>query len=98
MDSIIETALAATTVAKTLVDLLRMATDTPRWVPPLAALFCGIISVLLLEIASKVALSADVLATVILAGIVSGGLSVGVTELQKRAVTAGVTRAKTPRG
>jgi len=92
VDSIIQSALAAATVAKTLVDIIRMAADLPRWLPPALAILGGIGSVVLLMIANKVGLDSAVLAQSVLAGILAGGLAVGVTELGTRAQAAASTR------
>lgn len=85
MDSILLLALSASMVAKTLVDMLRMAVDTPRWLPPVLAVGAGVGTVLLLMVAQGQALTAAALATAVLAGVLAGGSSVGVTELSNRA-------------
>jgi hypothetical protein len=85
VDSIILLALAGATVAKTLVDLLKMAMDTPRWVQPAAGIVAGILTILLMEVADRVAIDLAVGAQIVLAGILAAGSAIGVTELQKYA-------------
>ncbi len=86
METIIVQALAASTIVKALVDVARMAAPLPRWLPPLLAVLGGIAVVLLLMVAAGGALTAQLVAQAILAGILAGASAVGVTELQKRAV------------
>lgn len=92
MDSIIELATAAATIAKVIVDIIRMAADLPRWLPPALAIIGGIGSVVLLMIANRIGLDSAVLAQSVLAGILAGGLAVGVTELGARAQSATTAR------
>lgn len=87
MDSILGLALAASMISKCIVDLLRLAFDSPRWVPPLLAVGVGIAAVVLLMVASSQPLTAAALASAVLAGILAGGSAVGVTELSNRAAT-----------
>ncbi len=88
MDSIIILALSATTVAKTGVDLVRLGVDTPRWLPPALATVIGVGAVLLLMVATSVALDAAAIASAVLAGILAAGGAVGVTELSRQAEVA----------
>jgi hypothetical protein len=83
--NIILQAAAASTFVKILVDILRMATDPPRWASPLFAVSGGIAIILLLMVAGNVELTRAALANAVLAGIIAGGTAVGVTELGKRA-------------
>jgi hypothetical protein len=96
MDSIIELALAATAVAKTLIDLLRLATDLPRWGPPVGAIVVGIATVTLLALANGLPFTTQGTAQVILAGILAGGSAVGVTVLARTADSTVVTRRGGP--
>ena len=85
MDNIIILALSATAIAKTLVDLLRMAMDTPRWTPPVMAIIVGIGAVALMMLSEGTTFTPALWGRIILAGILAGGQAVGVTELAKRA-------------
>ncbi len=87
MDSILILALSAAMVAKALVDMLRLAADTPRWVPPVLALVVGVVAVLLLMVSQRTVLDSANLATAVLAGVLAGASAVGVTELSNRANT-----------
>jgi hypothetical protein len=55
--NIILQAAAASTFVKILVDILRMATDPPRWASPLFAVSGGIFIILLLMVAGNVPLT-----------------------------------------
>jgi hypothetical protein len=81
---IITLALAATTIVKALVDVLRMGWSSPAWAPPTLAMLGGIVVVLLLMVASGEPISQQAGAQAVLAGILAGGSAVGVTELQRR--------------
>jgi hypothetical protein len=83
--NIILQAAAAATFVKVLIDILKMATDPPRWAPPALAVSGGIGIILLLMVAGEVELTRAAIANAILAGIMAGGTAVGVTELSKRA-------------
>jgi hypothetical protein len=85
VETIITLALAATTVVKVLVDLARMAAPLPRWLPPLLAIGSGILVVLLLMVAEGRVVTAQLAAQAVLAGIMTGGMAVGVTEVARRA-------------
>jgi hypothetical protein len=79
-------ALAGVTVAKTGVDLVRMAkVKWDAWVYPLLALLFGIGAVVLFMLAAKVPFDQAAVAVAILGGILAGGGAVGVTDLSKRA-------------
>lgn len=86
--SVITWALAAATVAKAGVDLVRMGVpNLASWASPLLAVLLGISSVVLLMLAAGLALTAQLGATAVLAGILAAGSAVGVTELGKRTRT-----------
>ena len=77
--------LAAASIAKVLVDIVRMAFPTrPDWVSPVLALGFGILCAFLLSIANGALISQEMIAQNIIAGILAGGSSVAITELQKR--------------
>ena len=83
-DSILSVALAATTIAKVIVDIARQVAPLPGWSLPILALLFGIAAAFLLLIASGTAITAPMAAQATLAGILAAGGAVGVTELQKR--------------
>ena len=74
---IITLALAAATIVKVLVDLVKMAVSVPQWVPP---------SLALLLVANGKTIDVQLGSLAVLAGILAAGSAVGVTELQKRAL------------
>lgn len=82
---VITHALAAATVVKVLVDLVKMAVKPPAWVVAGLALGAGVGAVLLFMVAGGVALSPQLAATAVLAGILAAGSAVLSTDLQKRA-------------
>lgn len=82
---IITWALAAATVVKVLVDLLKMAIQPPSWATAALAIGGGIGAVVLFMVAGDVALTVQAMATAVLAGILAAGSAVLGTELQRRA-------------
>lgn len=84
---LVSLALAAATVVKIVVDLVKLALsgESPQWVPPLLALVLGPIVVVLLLLAAGQPLTTQTLAQAVLAGILSAGVAVGVTDIGKRA-------------
>ena len=87
MDNIIIVATAGGSIAKVLIDVVRMGVDLPRWAPPLLALIISPALVILLQVAAGVALTQQMLSTCALAGILAAGYAVGATELSKRGET-----------
>ncbi len=84
-DNILTASLAAASIAKILVDILRMAfPNRPSWVSPVLAIAFGILSALLLSIANGTEITQTMIAQNIIAGILAGGSSVALTEIQKR--------------
>ncbi len=83
-DTIIMQALAATTIVKVVVDMIRHAHPIPGLLVPLLALGIGIVTALLLVIADGHAITLALGAQSVLAGVLAAGSAVGVTELQKR--------------
>lgn len=85
MNLFITQAMAITTLAKVLVDMVKMAApDAPKWVFPALALgFSILIGVLMLS-ASGVPLSSENISQAILSAILAAGAAIGVTELQKK--------------
>ncbi len=82
--NIVTAALAAATIAKILVDLLRMTNKLPAWSSPLLAVAFGIAAAVLLQVAAGVAITPANTAQAVLAGIVAASTAIGSTELQKR--------------
>jgi hypothetical protein len=82
-------AIAATAIAKTVVDLVRMAHPKMKgWLPPTIAVAAGCIATALLQVSNAVAWSPQAVATTLLSGILAGGAAAGVTEIGKRAESA----------
>lgn len=84
---ILTLALATTTIAKILVDMIRLGGPLPAWASPVLALLTAICVANLLQVAAGVALTPATEATAILAGILAAGTAVGVTELARRTDT-----------
>lgn len=84
METIIGLALAATTVVKVLIDILKIGWDAPRWAAPALATLLGPAAVILLMLASAQALTEQTVAQAVLAGLLAAGGAVGVTELARR--------------
>lgn len=78
--------LAATTITKILVDLVRtMYPDKPpSWISPLLALLFGLVSAFLVTLATNDLTTIQQSAQTIISGIFAAGGAIGVTELQKR--------------
>lgn len=83
---ILQQALAAATICKVLVDLVRQTTKCPTWILPVLAILFGIGASLLMALATTSIISTAVVAQAIIAGILAAGSAMGVTELQKRAL------------
>jgi hypothetical protein len=81
---IVTAALAAATIAKILIDLLRMTNKLPGWTSPLLAVAFGIAAAFLLQLSAGVVMTPANAATATLAGIVAASTAIGSTELQKR--------------
>jgi hypothetical protein len=77
-------ALAAATIAKILVDMVRATQRLPAWASPLLALGFGILAAFLLQLAAGTELTVQSVAISTIAGVLAGGAAVGTTELQKR--------------
>lgn len=97
MDTILGLALAASMVTKTIVDLLKVAADVPRWTPPAVALAVGVGTVFLLMLSDGTAMTSAAIASAVLAGCLSAGAAIGVTELGRRADTVTTERRAAPR-
>ncbi len=82
--NIITLALAAATICKALVDMIRQGIALAGWISPLLAIAFGILATFLLLIADGSVLTPQLSAQAVLAGILAGASAVGVTELQKR--------------
>jgi hypothetical protein len=77
-------ALMAATLVKVVVDLVKMAAEVPQWVAPTLALLGGILFVVVIMIGSGVVMTAPMYAQAVIAGVLSGGMSIGSTALQSR--------------
>lgn len=83
---IIQETLAAATICKVLVDLVRQTAKVESWSYPLLALFFGIISSILLILSTNTVLDTNTVSRAVISGILAAGSAMGVTELQKRAL------------
>lgn len=85
-DNILTIALASAGIAKILVDVVRLGfPNRPTWVSPVLAILFGIISATILALSNGDALTVQTLAQNIIAGVLSGGSAIGITELSNRA-------------
>lgn len=84
-DEILMLVMAATAFAKPAVDMVRAAAGEklPGWASPPLAVLAAIGALLLLMVSQGTELTPQVIAQAILAGVLAGASSVGVTELQK---------------
>ncbi|MBX0328700.1 hypothetical protein K2Z83_13540 [Oscillochloris sp. ZM17-4] len=85
--SIVTAALAAATIAKILVDLVRMTNKLPAWSSPILAVVFGVAAAFLLQLAAGTEFTSSLAAQSVLAGIVAASTAIGSTELQKREKT-----------
>ena len=75
--SIITLALAAVTVVKVLVDLVRMGySDLPRWASPLLAVLFGLAAAFLVVASNGTIITGPIASQCVLAGILAGGAAV----------------------
>ena len=81
---VIQFSLMSATLVKIVVDLVKMAAEVPQWVAPALALTMGIGFVLIVMIASEVTMTPAMYAQGVIAGVLSGGMSIGSTALQSR--------------
>lgn len=85
-DNIFLLSVAATTLVKVAVDIVRLAfVVPPRWMSPLLAVIIGPIVAMLLVLESGVLMSDQTVARCFLAGLLAAGGAVGVTELARKA-------------
>lgn len=77
-------ALMSASLVKVVVDLVKMAAEVPQWVAPALALVLGIGFVLVIMVASSIEMTAPTYAQGVIAGVLSGGMSIGSTALQSR--------------
>lgn len=76
--------LMSATLVKIVVDLVKMAAEVPQWVAPTLALLLGITFVLVIMVAGDVVMTPAMYAQGVIAGVLSGGMSIGSTALQSR--------------
>jgi hypothetical protein len=72
------------TLVKVVVDLVKMAAEVPQWVAPTLALLLGIGFVLVVMVAASTEMTPAMYAQGVIAGVLSGGMSIGSTALQSR--------------
>jgi hypothetical protein len=88
MDSLatfIQAAAGAGFIAKMIVDGVRMAVDMPRWMPVLLAFIAAQLGEFLLLFSQAAAFNRQTMAQAVIIGLIAWGLTIGVTELQKKA-------------
>lgn len=71
-------------VVKGLVDAFKATVDPPRWVSPLAAIGGGVLVVALVMLVQGLAFTPSLIATAVLAGMLSGMAAIGATKLQEQ--------------
>lgn len=76
---------AASPFVKVAVDLIRTAFDMPKWGAPVAAFVLSLVVVFALYIALGIKVTSPVAATCVLGSLATTGLSIGMTEVQRRA-------------
>src|SRR4026207_516236 len=81
----IQAAAGAGFIAKMVVDGVRMAVDMPRWMPVLLAFIAAQGGGFLLLLSQGATFNQQVVAQAVTIGLIAWGLTIGVTELQKRA-------------
>ncbi len=81
----IQAAAGAGFIAKMIVDGVRMAVDMPRWMPILLAFMAAQGGEFLLLASQGAKLTGQSTASAVTVGLIAWGLTIGVTELQKRA-------------
>ena len=81
----IQAAAGAGFIAKMVVDGVRMAVDMPRWMPVLLAFVAAQAGEFLLLLSQGAVFNQQGIAQAITIGLIAWGLTIGVTELQKRA-------------
>jgi hypothetical protein len=86
-DNILVLALAAASIAKILVDVVRMAfpDNRPNWVSPVLAVAFGILAAFLMLMSNGEMITQQTIAQTMIAGILAGGSAVGITELGRKA-------------
>jgi uncharacterized protein involved in cysteine biosynthesis len=86
MENILLLVSAATTFAKIAADMLNIYVPArPSWMPPLAAILTGFLSLLGMFVADGLVLTQALIAQAALAGFLAGGGAVGVTALHNQA-------------
>lgn len=85
MENIILLATASGSITKSLIDILKLGIELPKWAPPVIALVAGPIFVLLFLVYQAEVITLAAGAACILGGILAAGWAVGATELGTRA-------------
>lgn len=81
----IQAAAGAGFIAKMIVDGIKMAVDMPRWMPVLLAFIAAQAGEFLLLLSQGAVFNNQVIAQAVVIGLIAWGLTIGVTELQKKA-------------
>ena len=81
----VQAAAGAGFLSKMIVDGVRMAVDMPRWMPVLLAFVAAQTGEFLLLLSQGAVFTRQSTATAVVIGIIAWGLTIGVTELQKKA-------------
>ena len=81
----IQAAAGAGFIAKMVVDGFRMAVDMPRWMPILLAFIAAQVGEFLLLLSQNATFTQQTVAQAGLIGLIAWGLTIGVTELQRKA-------------
>lgn len=81
----IQAAAGAGFIAKMIVDGVRMAVDMPRWMPVLLAFVAAQGGEFLLLLSQGAIFTRQSISQAVVIGLIAWGLTIGVTELQKKA-------------
>lgn len=81
----IQAAAGAGFIAKMIVDGIKMAVDMPRWAPVLLAFIAAQGGEFLLLLSQGATFTQQTIAQAVTIGLIAWGLTIGVTELQKKA-------------
>lgn len=81
----VQAAAGAGFIAKMIVDGIKMAVDMPRWAPVLLAFLAAQGGEFLLLLSQGATFTQQTIAQAVTIGLIAWGLTIGVTELQKKA-------------
>jgi hypothetical protein len=80
----VQAAAGAGFIAKMVVDGFRIAIDMPRWMPVLLAFIAAQVGEFLLLLSQGAVFTQQTVAQACVIGLIAWGLTIGVTELQKK--------------